>query len=130
MFPRAYPVTLAKMPSSVAVKILAPSADVANKLCDRLELKVLDIKTIRDGFLLIFNSINDREKLFEVKSIDILKNCDFRPVMSGELKTSRSILLKMSINSFLTPIWKKFSRKLKEKQITWPKFTNSVDQEH
>ena len=64
------------MPSSVAVKIRNPSANVANKLnklCDRLELKVLDIKAIHDEFLLIFNSINDCEKLFEVASIDILK---------------------------------------------------------
>ena len=64
------------------------------KLCDKLNLKVRDLKQIRDGFLIIFNTEIDCGKLFDVNNYKVLINCKFEPLLPNELKSARSILLK------------------------------------
>ena len=46
------------------------------------------------------NLSNDLEKLFDVKTIDILINCDFRLVLPCELKTACSLLFTY-VNQFI-----------------------------
>ena len=93
------------MSSTVAVKVKALSASLStklnlNKLCDKLNLKVRDIKSIRDSFLIIFNNVIDCEELFNTKCLNVLNNCKFEPVLPNELKSARSILVK-KLDKFL-----------------------------
>ena len=85
-----YQVTLT-MYSTVAVTVKSIFTGVSTKLnleklCDKLNLKVRDIKQIRDCFLIIFNNEIDCEKLFDTNNYNVLINCKFEPLLPNELK--------------------------------------------
>ena len=87
------------MSSTVAVKVKALSTRLSTKLnleklCKNLNLKVCDIKQIRDGFLVSFNNEIDCKNLFDTNSYNVLINCKFEPLLPNKLQSARSILLK------------------------------------
>ena len=94
------------MSSAVAMKVKAVSTGLTKnlenleKLCDKLNLKVCDIKQIRDGFHVIFNNEIDCKKLFDTNNYNVLINFKFEPLLPNESKSARSMLLKKLYSYF------------------------------
>ena len=83
----------------ILVKYDHPNENKANQLLgiySKLKIKIVNIETVKGGFVLLINDVKEAEKIFEESNIKAVTMGSFQPVLPQEIACQRTLFIRTS----------------------------------
>ena len=83
----------------ILVKYDHPNENKANQLLgiySKLKIKIINIETVKGGFVLLINDVKEAEKIFEESNMKAVTMVSFQPVLPQEIACQRTLFIRTS----------------------------------